>query len=293
MASEMLATTEPKFEHFNRLPAELRQMIWFYALDEAGNMVTCLPAADPNLYRRKNPAASAVNRESRAAFLRVYEPIHDTSNLAPEHAPACAYLNPRIDSLLLGDYGVPGLTGYAPVCPPKLSEPHAKMIREVRLQQRDLKVFSINRGVGAWTQIACTLHTGPAGLVHECHLRVANLIYPNLDTIWITSSYSRIFFPQNYPGWNRGLTFRYCVRSGEVYVQRIKQEDYEEGLRVYRTPQDPALLSVVRVDIIRNGGFGGGGEGWHRINVVGRYHDLNAVWEFIVHYIDCRLSHLA
>ncbi|EXF76784.1 hypothetical protein CFIO01_05078 [Colletotrichum fioriniae PJ7] len=105
-----------EFTIFNRLPKEIRRIVWRETLED--RLVVVNPKADWLARRSRLPVMSAVHRESRKVFLGMYIRLISDSAGMPHNTTSFdwlikdhVYLNPDVDTLILGTI-VDRLGGY-------------------------------------------------------------------------------------------------------------------------------------------------------------------------------------
>ncbi|KAF9871594.1 hypothetical protein CkaCkLH20_11005 [Colletotrichum karsti] len=295
----MASTTETQPQNldlsaFRRLPAEIRLQIWRSTLEP--DLVAVFPLRDLLSRRRRTPVISRVNRESRHEFLRLHVRFGTKTRVDQEGFVDSVYLNPRVDSIVLGSCNKPGVASAGPlVHAPVLKEKDAGMVREVRLHQAN---FVGTPGRGVWVPLSFEtepwMSAGDDGVVSVMLERPRR--FPNLETVWVASVYETktAWEGADYQGvvGIRGASFRCLLDRGEVYVAPISQGEFEEGVRTFRDGTDPEYVSVVKVGIERGEVEDLKLKGWERVvpaaDGVGGAGAM--MWNVVCGYITRRLS---
>ncbi|KAK1986709.1 hypothetical protein LZ30DRAFT_757053 [Colletotrichum cereale] len=301
------------FGLFGSLPAELRLRIWRFTLrDENPRLVGVATTRDGSEHRGgKLPAISAVNRESRDEFLRLYVRLTDPLAPADKFQRSRGYVNPRMDGLVLGvdgDYdaclgrGVPWvfLDRYAlgdMIEAPVLPQAARERIRDVRLHDVDFVSRVVKGSIRDREQSADVGSREALGAV-----RLPPLRFPNLSTIWIVSlSMSDVDFEALIgPAYwalqclrsHFGFAFRYSQSSGRVYAGMpcMDRSEITEGCKSVRLPPGfarPGPHFFVRIDLQAGDSEPPFGD-WALLEDVKsvRY----SIWRFSVRYAALRLG---
>ncbi|KAK1990838.1 hypothetical protein LX36DRAFT_591834 [Colletotrichum falcatum] len=307
------------FDLFPSLPKELRLTIWRTTLADQGRLVTVAPNKELLACRSGLPAISAVNRESRHEFLRLYIRLRDDpppsgadgggdGGDAEDHV----YFNPRVDALLIGSAtktgsalkssgGLGGMLLFArcpvgtlvdaPALPPAAGEgvrkvhlydlnPSRRMEMDPSLRNRRLRWGG---GGGGPPE-----RPGPVPL--------PALRFPRLDTVFIVTLHASFWVGNFKSHGRRGRHFRYVVPGNRVYYQ-VKEMDYAEcfgGIRpASRIPNEclkpaPGQTRAVRVDILRSEDLGWVTSDWHAI--CGADDFCHETWHMVAEYIAIRLG---
>ncbi|EFQ26806.1 hypothetical protein CGRA01v4_08924 [Colletotrichum graminicola] len=302
-----------RFELFSSLPKELRLTIWRTTLAGQGRLVTVAPNRELLACRSGLPVISAVNRESRHEFLRLYIRLHDDSGARPgstrsgtDTVEDHVYFNPRVDALLIGSAtktgsalkssgGLGGMLLFAR-CPvgtlvdaPALPRPAREKVRKVHLydlnpsRRMEMDPSLRNR----------RLRWGPE---RPGPIPLPGLRFPRLDTVFIVTLHASFWVGNFKSHGRRGRHFRYVVPSNQVYYQ-VTEMDYGEcfgGIRpASRIPDEclkptPGQTRAVRVDIIHSDDLDWVTEGWHAICNADDF--CHETWHMVVEYIAIRLG---
>ncbi|GKT62238.1 hypothetical protein ColTof4_02137 [Colletotrichum tofieldiae] len=302
-----------KFELFSSLPKELRLKIWRTTLADQGRLVTVAPTQELLACRSGLPVISAVNRESRQEFLRLYTRLHDDSNAHSgsiqadtDTAENHTYFNSRVDSLIIGTVtktgsalkssgGLEGMLLFAR-CPvgtlidiPALPQPHREQVRKVHLydlnpsRRMEMDPSLRNR----------KLEWGP-----ERHgpIPLPRLRFPNLDAVFIVTLHASFWVGNFKCHGSRGRHFRYVVPSNQVYYNMKEMAHGENfgGIRpASRIPDEclkptPAQTRAVRVDILHSDDLSWVTNNWYSIS--GSDDFCHETWLMVVGYIAIRLG---
>ncbi|KAK1986711.1 hypothetical protein LZ30DRAFT_647237 [Colletotrichum cereale] len=290
------------FEPFSSLTKELRLAIWRTTLADQGRLVTVAPHQELLACRSGLPAISAVNRESRHEFLRLYIRLRDDAGTVEDHV----YFNPRVDALLIGSAtktgsalkssrGLGGMLLFAR-CPvgtlvdtPALPRPASDRVRKVHLydlnpsRRMEMDPSLRNR----------RLEWGPE---RPGPIPLPGLRFPHLDTVFIVTLHASFWVGNFKSHGRRGRHFRYVVPSNQVYYQ-VKEMDYGEcfgGMRpASRIPDEclkpaPGQTRAVRVDILHSDDLGWVTNDWHAICSADDF--CHETWHMVVEYIAIRLG---
>ncbi|KAK2030296.1 hypothetical protein LX32DRAFT_651713 [Colletotrichum zoysiae] len=305
------------FELFSSLPKELRLAIWRTTLAGQGRLVTVAPNRELLACRSGLPVISAVNRESRHEFLRLYIRLRDDSGAAPRPGGAQlpdtgaaaedhVYFNPRVDALLIGSAtktgsalkssgGLGGMLLFAR-CPvgtlvdaPALPRPAGDKVRKVHLydlnpsRRMEMDPSLRNR----------RLRWGPE---RPGPIPLPGLRFPRLDTVFIVTLHASFWVGNFKSHGRRGRHFKYVAPSNQVYYQ-VKEMDYGEcfgGIRpASRIPDEclkpaPGQTRAVRVDILHSDDLGWVTNDWHAIRNADDF--CHETWHMVVEYIAIRLG---
>ncbi|KAL0937795.1 uncharacterized protein CTRU02_207526 [Colletotrichum truncatum] len=284
-------SSEPcNLERFSSLPAEVRLHIWRSTLE--GDLVAILPNQDHLVYRRRNPVISRVNRESRWEFLRLNLRVGAKSDVNSPNSAEYVYLNPRIDTLVLGsiialtpreEFGM-----VKKIWAPSMSNADAELIREVRLHEPNLWLQA-PLAAGVWFRLHISFDLEEWLLDHGDRdvPRLPRLQFPNLDTIWIASLYEGEGNSGSVR--NRGTVYHYVIPTGEVFVSSITDADFDEGMRTFRPGVDASKVAVVRVNLLRTREPDWEVKGWKAVLENGKPNTGNPGWLIVNRYIIRRL----
>ncbi|KAK1596920.1 uncharacterized protein LY79DRAFT_587755 [Colletotrichum navitas] len=232
------------FGLFGSLPVELRLKIWRFALEHEEPRpqarrhmpATLVSYIGGERGEHKLPAVSAISRESRKEFLRLYVRFLDPQAPAHRSPQSHGYAHPRMVLGIHVDYDEASMShgvasteqeqytlGYmtdAPVLPQAARE----QIREVRLHDVDfvarakgsVQIFDPDPSVGPRSTEAI-LSRNPL-----CDVRLPPLRLPNLSAVQIVSlsipqtELRALFGPRFHTHYD--FRFRYSQSSGTVYV---------------------------------------------------------------------------
>ncbi|OBR08858.1 hypothetical protein CH63R_07623 [Colletotrichum higginsianum IMI 349063] len=300
-----------EFHLFPSLPKELRLKIWRTTLTGQNRLVTVAPGHELLACRSGLPVLSAVNRESRQEFLRLYVRLRDrpdAGTAADVEVDGHVYFNPRLDTLVIGtdtktgsalksSGGMEALLLFAR-CPvgtlvdaPALPEPAAEQVRQVHLydlnpsRRMEMDSSLKNR----------KLEWGPG---RDEPMPLPRLRFPNLDAVVIVTLHASLWVGNFKCHGSRGRHFRYVEPTNQVYyhIKDAAHGDSFAGMRpASRIPDEylkptPAQTRAMRIEIIRSGDDGNGWvtNDWHLISGPDDFcHDT---WVMLVQYITLRLG---
>ncbi|GKT51223.1 uncharacterized protein ColSpa_11404 [Colletotrichum spaethianum] len=301
------------FELFPALPKELRLKVWRTTLTNQGRLVTVSPNRELLACRSGLPVISAVNRESRQEFLRLYIRLHDDTHNYSSSIQADkgtvedhVYFNSRVDTLIIGTAtetgsalkssgGLEGMLLFAR-CPvgalidvPALTQPAREQVRNVQLydlnpsRRMEMDPSLRNR----------KLKWGPE---RQGPVPLPRLRFPNLDTIFIVTLHASFWVGNfKYHG-SRGRHFRYIVPGNQVYYNMKETADGENfgGIRPASRIPDECLkpsteqTRAVRVDILRSDDLSWVNNDWHSIS--GSDDFCHETWLMVLEYVAIRLG---
>ncbi|TKW50199.1 hypothetical protein CTA1_6563 [Colletotrichum tanaceti] len=314
-----------EFHLFPSLPKELRLKIWRTTLAGQGRLVTVAPGRELLACRSGLPVLSAVNRESRHEFLRLYVRLRDrpdANTMAADDVDMDVddhvYFNPRLDTLVIGTVtktgsalkssgGMEALLLFARcpvgtlVDPPALPDSAAEQVRQVHL-------YDLNPSRRMEMDSSLKNRKLEWGGRHErdggpMPLPLPRLRFPNLDAVVVVTLAASLWVGNFKCHGSRGRHFRYVVPTNRVYyhIKDAAHGDSFAGVRpASRIPDEylkpaPAQTRAMRVEIIRSSrnDDGDNDDGW----VTNDWHLISGpddfchdTWVMLVRYITLRLG---